>query len=62
MLSLENSLQLTESVDVLFASKSARPYLGLMSFLLLTSVEEVGKACMIVRQQERRRERDGRLR
>jgi len=48
MLSLENSLQLTESVDVLFASKSARPYLGLMSFLLLSSVEEIGKACMIV--------------
>jgi len=46
--SLEASLQLANSVDILFHSQKDTRDLGLMSFLLLTSLEEIGKACMIV--------------
>jgi len=47
MKSVENSLQLVNSVDVLFSSDRTHSYLGLMSFLLLSSIEEIGKAHMI---------------
>jgi AbiV family abortive infection protein len=46
--SLENSLQLANSVDILFHSQKGTRNLGLMNFLLLTSLEEIGKACMIL--------------